>query len=174
MNRVSSILLAAALFALTGCQASSGGHNSAGTSTTATTKSTATPAAGAATTTPAAAQTVTLPDGLKYQDVKVGDGAIAENGLEASVHYTGWLTDADGNPTGSPFDSSRDRGQPFTFRIGAGQVIAGWDEGVKGMRVGGRRKLTIPAALGYGDRGAGGVIPPNATLSFDVELLGLR
>jgi FKBP-type peptidyl-prolyl cis-trans isomerase FkpA len=109
-----------------------------------------------------------MPNGLKYVDLKVGDGAIAESGQSATVHYTGWLTD------GTKFDSSLDAGKPFTFRLGAGQVIRGWDEGVKGMRVGGKRKLTIPPDLGYGARGAGGVIPPNATLVFDVELLELH
>ncbi|HTM58331.1 MAG TPA: FKBP-type peptidyl-prolyl cis-trans isomerase [Candidatus Udaeobacter sp.] len=106
-----------------------------------------------------------MPSGLKYQDLKVGDGAVAENGTTVSVHYTGWLTD------GTKFDSSVDRGQPFSFHLGAGQVIRGWDEGVRGMRVGGKRKLTIPPDLGYGAAGTpGGPIPPNATLIFDVEL----
>jgi FKBP-type peptidyl-prolyl cis-trans isomerase FkpA len=105
-----------------------------------------------------------MSSGLKYQDIKVGDGPIAETGMTATVHYTGWLTD------GTKFDSSLDRNQPFSFRLGAGQVIRGWDEGVSGMRVGGKRKLTIPPDMGYGAAGAGGVIPPNATLVFDVEL----
>ncbi len=105
---------------------------------------------------------------LKIEDVKIGDGAIAESGKKVTVHYTGWLTD------GKKFDSSKDRGQPFTFTLGVGQVIKGWDEGVKGMRVGGIRKLTIPPELGYGSRGAGGVIPPNATLIFEVELLDVK
>ena len=109
-----------------------------------------------------------MPDGLKIQDTVVGTGALADNGMSVAVHYTGWLTD------GTPFDSSRDRGQPFTFVLGAGQVIRGWDEGVKGMHVGGKRKLTIPPDLGYGARGAPGTIPPNATLVFDVELLGIN
>ena len=108
------------------------------------------------------------PTGLKIQDVKVGEGAEAQAGATAVVHYTGWLTD------GKKFDSSRDRGTPFDFRIGDGQVIAGWDEGVAGMRVGGRRKLVIPADLGYGAAGAPPVIPPAATLVFDVELLEVR
>ena len=103
--------------------------------------------------------------GLHYQDLTVGDGATAQAGDSVSVHYTGWLTD------GTKFDSSVDRGEPFTFHLGAGQVIPGWDEGVAGMRVGGKRKLVIPPELGYGDRGAGGVIPGGATLVFDVELL---
>ena len=106
--------------------------------------------------------------GLQYQDVTVGSGAEAQQGRVAVVHYTGWLTD------GTKFDSSRDRGQPFSFPIGAGQVIPGWDQGVAGMKVGGRRKLVIPANLGYGDMGAPPVIPPGATLVFDVELLDLK
>jgi FKBP-type peptidyl-prolyl cis-trans isomerase len=106
--------------------------------------------------------------GLQYQDVTVGSGAEARDGQVAVVHYTGWLTD------GTKFDSSRDRGQPFSFPIGQGQVIPGWDEGVAGMKVGGRRKLVIPANLGYGDMGAPPVIPPSATLFFDVELLDVK
>ena len=112
-------------------------------------------------------QEVTLAGGLKYVDLKVGDGDIAEAGEMANVHYTGWLTD------GTKFDSSVDRGQPFQFRIGAGNVIRGWDEGVKGMRIGGKRHLTIPPDMGYGANGYPPVIPANATLVFDVELLGL-
>jgi FKBP-type peptidyl-prolyl cis-trans isomerase FkpA len=103
--------------------------------------------------------------GLKYEDLVEGAGAEARAGQQVSVHYTGWLTD------GSKFDSSVDRNQPFQFALGRGMVIRGWDEGVAGMKVGGRRKLTIPPQLGYGARGAGGVIPPNATLVFEVELL---
>jgi FKBP-type peptidyl-prolyl cis-trans isomerase FkpA len=106
---------------------------------------------------------------------KVGDGPVAESGHEVVVHYTGWLFD-EGAPEqkGQKFDSSRDRGDPFSFSLGAGQVIKGWDQGVAGMRVGGSRTLVIPPELGYGARGAGGVIPPNATLVFDVELLAVR
>ena len=111
---------------------------------------------------------VTTASGLKYQDTKVGTGAEAKAGQTVVVHYTGWLTD------GTKFDSSKDRGRPFDFRLGGGQVIKGWDEGVQGMKIGGTRKLTIPADLGYGARGAGGVIPPNATLVFEVDLLELR
>ena len=112
---------------------------------------------------------IEMPDGLKYTDNKVGDGATAKPGQTVSVHYTGWLY-KDG-AKGVKFDSSLDRGQPFQFTLGAQQVIAGWDEGVAGMKVGGERTLIIPPDLGYGARGAGGVIPPNATLMFEVELL---
>ena len=110
-----------------------------------------------------------LASGLQYEDVVVGSGKMAEPGMNVSVHYTGWLPGVT-----QPFDSSVDRGQPFQFQLGAGQVIQGWDEGVKGMRIGGKRKLTIPPDLGYGARGAQGVIPPNATLLFDVELLDVK
>ena len=110
----------------------------------------------------------TTASGLTYQDLAVGDGAEAAKGMQVTVHYTGWLTD------GTKFDSSKDRDEPFDFPLGAGHVIKGWDEGVAGMKVGGKRKLTIPPSLGYGSRGAGGVIPPNATLVFDVELLGVE
>jgi FKBP-type peptidyl-prolyl cis-trans isomerase len=114
-----------------------------------------------------AGETVTA-SGLKYVDQVVGAGDVAVAGTTVSVHYTGWLEN------GKKFDSSVDRGQPFSFPLGAGRVIKGWDEGVQGMKIGGKRKLTIPSDLGYGSRGAGGVIPPNATLIFDVELLGVR
>jgi len=108
-------------------------------------------------------------------DSKVGTGAEAVAGKEVSVHYTGWLYDEKApDHKGRKFDSSRDRGEPFSFPLGAGMVIKGWDQGVAGMKVGGQRTLTIPAELGYGARGAGGVIPPNATLVFDVELLGVH
>jgi peptidylprolyl isomerase len=108
---------------------------------------------------------VTTPSGLKYVELKEGTGATPQTGQTVVVHYTGTLEN------GTKFDSSRDRNQPFSFKLGVGQVIKGWDEGLSTMKVGGRRKLTIPAELGYGARGAGGVIPPNATLIFDVELL---
>ena len=116
----------------------------------------------------AAGQLVTTESGLQYLDLVVGTGRQAKRGDTATVHYIGWLAD------GKKFDSSVDRKEPFSFRVGAGQVIKGWDEGVGTMKVGGKRKLTIPPQLGYGTRGAGHIIPPNATLTFDVELLELR
>ena len=111
--------------------------------------------------------TTTTPSGLIFEELAVGGGDEAQKGQRVTVHYTGWLTN------GTKFDSSKDHGEPFSFKLGAGQVIAGWDEGVAGMKVGGQRKLTIPPELGYGARGAGGVIPPNATLVFEVELLAV-
>jgi len=105
---------------------------------------------------------------LKVEILTPGEGAVAEAGQKVSVHYTGWLTD------GTKFDSSVDRGTPFEFPLGAGRVIQGWDKGVEGMKIGEKRKLTIPPEMGYGARGAGGVIPPNAVLVFEVELLGLN
>ena len=107
----------------------------------------------------------TLGSGLQYDDLQEGSGAVAAAGKTVEVHYTGWLKD------GTKFDSSLGRGKPFSFKLGAGQVIQGWDEGVAGMKVGGKRKLVIPPALGYGAHGAGGAIPPNAELTFEVELL---
>jgi FKBP-type peptidyl-prolyl cis-trans isomerase FkpA len=116
----------------------------------------------------------TTASGLQYDDVTVGSGATAKAGAEVTVHYTGWLYDPTAaNNRGKKFDSSKDRNDPFKFDLGAGMVIGGWDEGVQGMQVGGTRVLTIPPQLGYGARGAGGVIPPNATLVFEVELLGV-
>ena len=114
---------------------------------------------------------ITTPSGLQYEDTVEGSGALAQAGQQVSVHYTGWLYN-DG-VKGAKFDSSKDRGDPFGFGLGAGMVIKGWDEGVQGMKVGGIRLLVIPAALGYGARGAGGTIPPNATLMFEVDLLAV-
>ena len=109
-----------------------------------------------------------MSDGLKIDELVVGDGPAARSGQRVSVHYTGWLTD------GTKFDSSHDRGQPFTFRLGASEVILGWDDGIVGMQVGGKRRLTVPPDLAYGRRGMRGVIPPNATLVFEVELLAIE
>lgn len=145
-------LLAASLLAFSGCF-----EKKEETSTQSSTAATSTAAA------PAGGVTE-----LKIEDLKVGGGAEAVTGKTVSVHYTGWLTD------GKKFDSSIDRGQPFNFPLGGGRVIQGWDKGVAGMKVGGKRKLTIPPQLAYGERGAGGVIPPNATLVFEVELLGVN
>ncbi len=117
----------------------------------------------------------TTPTGLQFEDTVPGQGATAKAGNQVTVHYTGWLHDpAAPDGRGRKFDSSKDRNDPFRFRLAGGQVIRGWDEGVQGMQVGGTRVLVIPPALGYGARGAGGVIPPNATLKFDVELLETR
>lgn len=114
----------------------------------------------------------TLPSGLRFEDTVAGSGATATAGRRVQVHYTGWLYDPTAaNERGRKFDSSKDRGQPFAFHLGGGEVIQGWDEGVQGMAEGGTRVLTIPPEMGYGARGAGGVIPPNATLVFEVELL---
>jgi FKBP-type peptidyl-prolyl cis-trans isomerase len=113
-------------------------------------------------------KTVKTASGLEYVDLQEGKGDAAKYGQTVEVHYTGWLKD------GTKFDSSKDRGRPFVFPLGEGKVIKGWDEGVSGMKVGGKRKLTIPPHLGYGARGAGGVIPPNATLLFEVELLKIQ
>ena len=114
---------------------------------------------------------ITTPSGLQYEDTVVGTGAAAQSGQHVTVHYTGWLYE--NGTAGRKFDSSKDRRDPFRFDLGAGMVIRGWDEGVQGMQVGGTRRLVIPPQLGYGSRGAGGVIPPNATLLFEVELLGV-
>ena len=116
--------------------------------------------------------TTVTASGLQFEELIIGEGELAAAGQHVTVHYTGWLQNTDGS-AGKKFDSSKDRDEPFEFPLGAGHVIKGWDEGVQGMKVGGARKLIIPAALGYGARGAGGVIPPNATLIFEVELLGV-
>jgi FKBP-type peptidyl-prolyl cis-trans isomerase len=110
---------------------------------------------------------ISTPSGLEYIELAEGSGPVASAGDSVTVHYTGWLT------TGTQFDSSRDGGRPFQFRLGAGQVIKGWDQGVAGMKTGGRRKLIIPSQLGYGSRGAAGAIPPDAALVFTVELIGV-
>jgi len=179
-QRLAALAIAAAVLAA-GCnQTSKQSSSSTTTSAGAMTTPPSTPAASAPATTPSTSTTASipgapgtgnvhkLPSGLQYDDLVVGSGKMAEAGMNVSVHYTGWLTD------GTKFDSSVDRGQPFVFQLGSGQVIKGWDEGVKGMRIGGKRKLTIPPDMGYGDRGAGGVIPPGATLVFDVELLDVK
>jgi peptidylprolyl isomerase len=114
----------------------------------------------------------TTPSGLQYEDTKEGTGASPKTGQTCVMHYTGWLWE--NSAKGKKFDSSVDRGQPFEFQIGRGMVIKGWDEGVATMKIGGKRTLLIPASLGYGARGAGGAIPPNATLLFEVELIGVK
>ncbi|HET8711646.1 MAG TPA: FKBP-type peptidyl-prolyl cis-trans isomerase [Spongiibacteraceae bacterium] len=122
--------------------------------------------------TPTTSQRIKTQSGLQYEDIKIGAGPVARSGFKVTVHYTGWLKSRDGS-TGRKFDSSRDRDEPFTFRLGSGQVIKGWDEGVQGMRVGGIRKLIIPSYLGYGPAGAPPDIPPKATLVFEIELLDI-
>lgn len=131
----------------------------------------AAPAVRAATAAGAAGKIQVTPGGVKYEDVVTGTGAVAKTGQTVTVHYTGWLLE--GSTLGRKFDSSKDRAEPFKFPLGGGRVIKGWDEGVAGMKVGGKRTLTIPPEMGYGARGAGGVIPPGATLVFEVELLGV-
>jgi FKBP-type peptidyl-prolyl cis-trans isomerase len=172
IKRLAPVAWIGAALLLAGCnQQKESATTTSASSTTATSGATTpAPQTSATSTVPGEAATgpeTTTRSGLKMVDLKVGEGTVAENGSNVSVNYTGWLTN------GTQFDSSIGRG-PFTFRIGAGQVIPGWDEGVKGMRVGGKRKLTIPPDLGYGASGAGGVIPPNATLVFDVELLDVK
>jgi len=163
--RMPAAVLAIALLA--GCNQYEAQQAASGAGATATPSTPSTPAPAAAAT-PTGGKVHKLPSGLQYEDMVVGSGKMAEPGMNVSVHYTGWLTD------GTKFDSSLDRNQAFQFQLGAGMVIRGWDEGVKGMRIGGKRKLTIPPDMGYGAQGAGGVIPPNATLVFDVELLDVK
>jgi peptidylprolyl isomerase len=153
MNR--NILLVFAFLAVIAVATGCGGDNKSGAPAAASTSSPA----------KVNGQPTTTPSGLQYWDNVIGSGATAAPGKMVKVHYTGFLT------TGEKFDSSRDRGEPFSFSLGAGEVIKGWDEGVAGMKVGGQRQLRIPPSLGYGAAGAGGAIPPNATLIFDVELL---
>ncbi len=169
MRNLAPRLAALACIALAGCQQTSttGKTQSAMTGTAATVQ----PESAPATTSGASeGEERTLPGGLKVVDLKVGNGPMAEPGHMIAMHYTGWLTD------GTKFDSSLDRGTPLTFPLGADppRVIRGWEEGVKGMRVGGKRKLTIPPGLAYGARGYPGAIPPNSTLVFEVELLGFQ
>ncbi|MGZ6970071.1 MAG: FKBP-type peptidyl-prolyl cis-trans isomerase [Thermoanaerobaculia bacterium] len=130
------------------------------------------PATPAATAAKKESQMKTTPSGLQYEDTKEGAGASPKTGQTCVMHYTGWLWE--NSAKGKKFDSSVDRGRPFEFQIGRGMVIKGWDEGVATMKIGGKRTLLIPASLGYGARGAGGAIPPNATLLFEVELLGVK
>lgn len=172
MSKHAVIMIAfAAALSLAGCNEAAQNSQSAPTTSGSATTTTPAPTDAAAPSGDASGGKVhKLASGLQYEDLIVGSGKMAEPGMNVSVHYTGWLTDA----AKTKFDSSLDRGQPFQFQLGGGQVIQGWDEGVKGMRIGGKRKLTIPPDLGYGARGAGGVIPPNATLVFDVELLDVK
>jgi FKBP-type peptidyl-prolyl cis-trans isomerase len=164
--RILGLALVVALFAA-GCKGAP--ENTSTSSTDAASTTPAAPSAADPAAEAAGGKVHKLASGLQYTDLVVGSGKMAEPGMNVSVHYTGWITDRN-----APFDSSVDRGQPFQFQLGAGQVIQGWDEGVKGMRIGGKRHLTIPPDLGYGARGAGGVIPPNATLQFEVELLDVK
>lgn len=163
-------VLAAMTLVLAGCNESQTSSTSSGssTSTAGGTAATQAPATTDATAPAGVAGEITMPNGIKYVDLVVGGGAEAREGNDVRVHYTGTF------PDGREFDSSRNGGQPYPFRLGAGQVIRGWDEGIKGMKVGGRRKLTIPPSLAYGERGYPPVIPPNATLLFDVELVDVR
>jgi len=170
--RIAVVLALPIAFALAGCQKTDSDTTSSTTAAAGGTASgTATPAPStpAATTPAPTTQEVTMASGLKYQDLMVGTGAEAQKGKRVTVHYTGWL-----QSDGTKFDSSLDRNEPFPFQLGTGSVIQGWDEGVAGMKVGGKRKLTIPPDMAYGARGYPPVIPPNSTLVFDVELLGVQ
>lgn len=158
-----AVLMVVAAFSVTGCSKPAA-ETPAATTPTAEQPVTEQPAAPA----PAKGPVTKDVTALVIKDTKVGTGAVAKAGQSVTVNYTGYLTD------GTKFDSSLDSGQPFTFNLGAGEVIKGWDTGVAGMKVGGTRRLTIPPALGYGDQGAGGTIPPGATLVFDVELLAVK
>lgn len=167
MSKFAAVLM---VLSMVGCQQSAGEAPPEETPA-ATATETADEAASSATGIPAvefAGEEQTMAGGLKVQDIVVGDGAVAEKGKRVSMHYTGWLTN------GQKFDSSHDRGTPFGVVLGAGQVIKGWDEGIPGMRVGGKRRLTIPPDMAYGERGYPPVIPPSSTLVFDVELVGLE
>jgi FKBP-type peptidyl-prolyl cis-trans isomerase len=176
MKHMTCAIAVVCCVALAGCKSgkSASTENTTTSTTTTGSVSAANPAASAAPTASAPSATgaapVTTASGLKIEDLVVGTGATAENGKTVSVNYTGWLADE----AHTKFDSSYDRGQPLQFPLGQGQVIRGWDEGVAGMKVGGKRRLTIPPNLGYGSRGAGGVIPPNATLIFEVELVDVK
>ena len=169
MKRALALAVAAALLTV-GCNETA--HESSSTSSSTSTSATVVTPAPGVTTIPGATgggPVHKLASGLQYIDLVVGSGKMAEAGMNVAVAYRGWLTD------GTPFDNSFDRGQPYKFQLGAGRVIQGWDEGIKGMRIGGKRKLTIPPDMGYGAQGyGGGVIPPNATLVFDVELVDVQ
>ena len=155
---IKKLLLLPTIFAILALASGCGNSEKSATSSPSGASSTASP-------TKVTGQPTTTPSGLQYWDIVTGTGETAVPGKPVSVHYTGWLT------SGEKFDSSVDRGKPFVFTLGAGQVIKGWNEGVAGMKAGGKRQLRIPPSLGYGENGAGGVIPPNATLIFDVELI---
>ena len=162
MTQLTRGLALAAILSMAGCQQSS--------NSTTTSESTASTSA-AKTQTASPGAPMTTASGLQIEELTLGTGAVAEKGRTVSVHYTGWLTD---HTKDTPFDSSLNRGQPYEFVLGTGAVIRGWDEGIEGMKVGGKRRLTIPPDLAYGAQGSGGVIPPNSTLIFEVELMGVK